>query len=74
MQIIFDVSHEDCSQGGGEGVLLRKESVSKKSIFPISVPTGNVFSSQLSLTIGNQGGAGFSNPAIDWDNGVSCCH
>ena len=27
-----------------------------------------VFSSQLSLTIGNQGSAGLSNPPIDWDN------
>lgn len=33
-----------------------------------------VFSSQLSLTIGNQVSAGLSNPAIDWDNDVSCSY
>ena len=75
-QIIFDVSHEDCSQhvkrvGGG---CCGRKALSRKCIFSISVPTGNVFSSQLSLTIGNQVSAGLSNPAIDWDNDVSCSY
>ena len=60
-------------KGWGER-LLRKESGGRKCIFPIFVPTGNVSSSQLSLTIGNQGSAGLSNPSIDLDNDVSCSY